>query len=679
MIDVPSLKAKVERKLTGIITLNAPNSIGRVLMVYFTDAFTRPTNAFPTIHANYWEAYTIAQLFLAQGYTVDVIDAKKDIALTRKYDIIFDTLNGIERYDHLLHPWGKRIFYFLTTEATVNNKAEADRLDAIQKSKGVRLLSRRSIPLSKSFALADFVCGLGNATTQQSYLESIEAGHTKKIYSIPGSTTVTFAPFKRDWEVAKKHFLFLSGGGMAHKGLDILLSLFSKQTDYELHICAPVAAEEDFYTLYKKELCETPNIHLHGRVDVGSPAFIDIARSCGFLIYPSCAEGQSGAVLNALQAGLIPIISTMSGVDVIEHGGFTFSEMKEDAIHRAMVHALQLDTAALQERSERIYHYGRSTYNRSTFTAAFAHFIEHTITEKPTISVIIPTHNDEKTIAVAIESMLRQTLPPHEIIVVDDHSTDSTRTVVEQLAARDARIRYAALPWNDPKRFNRFGRNINAGYQARNFGFTLLSPQSDWVTFQDADDASLPNRLEVQYALAQAFHAAHICLDWQQYQDALLTTTFDIDAYTKENGGSLSTLPHIGPTAIYALSQKTKGVVANISKWLHEHLPFEWKQKRFINKLFMPDLSAYPGTGNSPLFRRSILEKVQFRPLQSRIWPSFVGRGADRDFNFQVAETYKRSYVVPLPLYLWRVPNQNPKTVNYNKYLISARLDDARK
>ena len=52
------------------------------------------------------------------------------------------------------------------------------------------------------------------------------------------------------------------------------------------------------------------------------------------------------------------------------------------------------------------------------------------MTEKPLISVIIPAHNNEQTIATAIESMVKQTYTNLEIIVIDDNSTDDTKKLV---------------------------------------------------------------------------------------------------------------------------------------------------------------------------------------------------------------------------------------------------------
>ena len=90
---------------------------------------------------------------------------------------------------------------------------------------------------------------------------------------------------------------------------------------------------------------------------------------------------------------------------------------------------------------------------------------------------------------------------------------------------------------------------------------------------------------------------------------------------------------------------------------------------RVINKFFFQSLDSYPGSGNGPLFKKEIVEKVRFRPVNEQVWPSFTGRGADRDFNFQVAETFGNNISFKL-LYLWRVGQENNLGYNFKKYLI---------
>ena len=113
---------------------------------------------------------------------------------------------------------------------------------------------------------------------------------------------------------------------------------------------------------------------------------------------------------------------------------------------------------------------------------------------QPTISVIIPVYNSDRFVAQAIHSILAQTLPPTEIIVVDDGSTDDTAAVVAGL------IPAAAVPI-------RYVYQDNQGpAAARNRGIALAT--GDLVAFLDADDLWLPDKLRLQVAHLAAAPAA---------------------------------------------------------------------------------------------------------------------------------------------------------------------------
>jgi len=105
------------------------------------------------------------------------------------------------------------------------------------------------------------------------------------------------------------------------------------------------------------------------------------------------------------------------------------------------------------------------------------------VNEGPSISAIIPAYNAEPFLARAIESVLGQTCPPMELIVVDDGSTDGTGDVARRFGDRV-----------------RFFHQENAGVSAaRNLG--IEKARGEWIAFLDADDWWEPHRLESQVAI----------------------------------------------------------------------------------------------------------------------------------------------------------------------------------
>jgi hypothetical protein len=94
-------------------------------------------------------------------------------------------------------------------------------------------------------------------------------------------------------------------------------------------------------------------------------------------------------------------------------------------------------------------------------------------------SVIIPVYNGAATLARALDSVLAQSYPAHEIIVVDDGSTDQTSSVASGYADQ---IHYVYQP--------------NSGVSAaRNYGVQIAN--GEWLAFLDADDWFYPDRLRL--------------------------------------------------------------------------------------------------------------------------------------------------------------------------------------
>lgn len=105
----------------------------------------------------------------------------------------------------------------------------------------------------------------------------------------------------------------------------------------------------------------------------------------------------------------------------------------------------------------------------------------------PKVSVIIPTYNSEKYIAKAIESVLQQTQPHLEVIVVDDASTDITVEIVQQY--KSDRVK---LLINDCNRGPSYTRNRG-----------IKVAQGEWIALLDSDDWYAPERIEKLLQIAR--------------------------------------------------------------------------------------------------------------------------------------------------------------------------------
>lgn len=107
----------------------------------------------------------------------------------------------------------------------------------------------------------------------------------------------------------------------------------------------------------------------------------------------------------------------------------------------------------------------------------------------PLVSVITPSYNAEKFIQETINSVIGQTLTDWEMIIVDDCSSDGTRSILQKNAATDPRIKVIFLEEN------------SGAAVARNTA--LNNAKGDFLAFLDSDDLWKPEKLEKQVAYMQ--------------------------------------------------------------------------------------------------------------------------------------------------------------------------------
>jgi len=205
----------------------------------------------------------------------------------------------------------------------------------------------------------------------------------------------------------------------------------------------------------------------------------------------------------------------------------------------------------------------------------------------PRVSVVIPAFNAEHYIRETLDSILAQTYPDVEIIVVDDKSTDGTRECV--LAYGD-RVKYLPLP-------------VNSGgcSTPRNEG--VMAASGDLILFADSDDLSVPTRIAEQVEFFQAH--PEVGLIFSNYQD------FDQDGVDPRS--HFDDCPQV-TALIQQLPDPGAGLVL---------------QPEQSTELL---LSENYGSA-SPIVRRDVFEKVGF-------FDPVLRASEDFEFQYRVASQY---------------------------------------
>lgn len=141
------------------------------------------------------------------------------------------------------------------------------------------------------------------------------------------------------------------------------------------------------------------------------------------------------------------------------------------------------------------------------------------------VSCVVPVHNGERYLRQALDSILAQTFPVHEIIVIDDGSTDDSAAMARTYGGC---VRVVSQARQGPA-------------AARNHGIRLAA--GEFIAFNDADDLWLADKLARQMERFRQRHDLAVCAAYvQQFRDDP----------TRADGRQLvgPALPHYGPPSL---------------------------------------------------------------------------------------------------------------------------------
>jgi len=330
------------------------------------------------LFSNHGIAQAIPEALNKLGYEVDIVNHDNPTWVPhRTYDVFVG--HGGRNFDRLARHVGEatlKIYFSTGIWWREANRRAAERLYEATVRTGFLLPPERAIQCNEDHATlaADGVIFLGNSSAGSTY------GCIRNKVGINNAVfPVDYDPVQgRDFSNGRRHFLFFSGKGNVHKGLDVILEAFDG-FDAHLHICQ--AIQPQFARVYERHLNERPNIHLHGFLPMRGREFRALALMCNWTISATCAEGQPGAVLECMAHGLIPILSAQANIDV-EGIGVRLPDCSPATIRSVLSEVVEWSPARCNETTQNLLNVMTQQYTAAGFVKSFAKAVQTLQTAK---------------------------------------------------------------------------------------------------------------------------------------------------------------------------------------------------------------------------------------------------------------------------------------------------------
>lgn len=366
-----ALKKKLKRTyMVQNINLDITKNQKKVLLAYINNSLIMDLGDISKItHTNTLEQAQILKVLINRGYCIDSCHLFDDLAMetikNKHYDIIIGMGDNFRNACEL-NPNAEKIIYITEMEPKEAYRREVERLKYYEERHGKLYSTQRSGVYYKveDFKNLDYGIALGDTDVFKDYDFEI-----KRIYP-SGLKNKEFKFYKKDFKNIKNNFLWFGSHGAIHKGLDLLLDIFSKRDDINLHICG--LSKEDRKRI---SIPNRKNIIDHGFVNVNSKEYLDIIDKCTFAILPSCAEAMSTAILTSMRQGLIPVVSKDLGFEVMGDLVYILEDYKLDYLNSYIDKLLTISEDELYDLSNKVYLRSNEEFSLEKFTERFTNML----------------------------------------------------------------------------------------------------------------------------------------------------------------------------------------------------------------------------------------------------------------------------------------------------------------
>ncbi len=315
---------------------------------------------------NILEVNQIIKAFIDLNYSIDIVDCLDENAFEKLEDKKYDVIFGFGEVFHKMtakHPDAKKILYVTEHHPDFSRIKETERVEYFfeRHRKKVKLSRSDKYYKNSYFNYIDDAIILGELFPY--------ASSDFNIHSLnpTGFFNPNYRYTDRNLESSKNNFLWFGSDGAIHKGLDLLIDIFSKRDDINLHICGLHTKDRKNFKNFKRK-----NIYDYGRIDVQGDQFLELVNKCSFVLLPSCAEGMSTSVLTCMRHSMIPIVMRDTGFNKLEDMVFLLDDYKLAYLEKKLEKIRQTDNDTIHEIHKKIYSFANKEFTLEKFSSNFA-------------------------------------------------------------------------------------------------------------------------------------------------------------------------------------------------------------------------------------------------------------------------------------------------------------------
>jgi hypothetical protein len=351
----------------------------RVLVLYLSDIYFRDFDMTKSGRTVPYEIFKIINVFSQFGYCIDLAshnDIKAIQMLSKKdYDMVFGFGDAFYEFAEL-RPEVLSVLYMTEHHPDFSFREEQKRADYFYERHGRRVPLERSGRFYKKEHMGhkyDSVITLGEVKPF--------AKQYKNPYNIYPSGFISrdFEFPVKDFEKARKNFLWLGSDAVIHKGLDLLIDIFSLRDDIFLHICGLNEKSRKLLGIPKRE-----NLLDYGFINVQSPEFQDIIGKCAFSVLPSCSVGFATSITTSMLYGMIPVVNKDTGFNRLNDLAFFFDDYHVESMAKVLNDLADKNPSDLISLSENVKDFASANFTLDAFESRFREIIGD-ITENPEI------------------------------------------------------------------------------------------------------------------------------------------------------------------------------------------------------------------------------------------------------------------------------------------------------